>query len=150
MKTKHLPLLLLMLAVIPMLSFKPESKVQDYRIAIGFAYKDMKCGGLTVKTAVGYEFRTSKGGSISDMTAEVRKYTALQNNVDNSDIVIKTGYKSNAVVISYKKKISGWNCEKTMYAAGFGNSHDEAVNHAVSNMEASNASYTVLHRISAY
>ena len=147
MKTKQLPLLLLLVALIPTFGFKAPTKAQDYRIAIGFAYRDMKCNGLTVKTAVGYEYQTSIGGSIGNMTSQVRTEAAEQNNVSSSDVVIKTGYKSNAVIISYKKKISGWGCEKTMYAAGFGNSYDDAENDAARNMEDRNASYSVIRQI---
>ncbi|ANE51520.1 hypothetical protein [Flavisolibacter tropicus] len=147
MKTTKLSLLLSLIAIIPAFSFKPQPKAQDYRIAIGFAYSDMACNGLTVKTAIGYEYRT--GGSIGDMTSQVRDEAARQNDVKASDVVIKTGYKPYAVIISYKKKISGWGCEKTMYAAGFGNSYSEAESNAANNMEASNASYTVVRKISA-
>ena len=148
MKTSKLSLLLLLIAIIPALSFKPQPKAQDYRIAIGFAYSDMACNGLTVKSAIGFEYKTSKGGSIGDLTSLVRDEVARENAIKANDVVIKTGNKPYAVIISYKKKVSGWGCEKTMYAAGFGNSFNEAKNNAASSMEASNASYTVLREIS--
>src|SRR6478609_9685251 len=98
MKTRKLSLLLSLIAIIPAFSFKPQPKAQDYRIAIGFAYSDMACNGLTVKTAIGYEYRT--GGNIGDMTSQVRDDAARQNAVKASDVVIKTGYKPYAVIIS--------------------------------------------------
>ena len=147
MKTKHLPLLLLMIVLVPTLGFKTVSKAQDYRIAIGIAYTDMNCSGLTVKTAFGYDYRTARGGSISELSSQVKSEVVRYKRVSSDDVVMKTGYRSNAIIISYKKKISGWNCEKTMYAVGFGDSYEDAKNDAVENMESSNASYTVIKHI---
>lgn len=150
MKTKHLPVWLLLIAIIPVLSFTTKNKAQDYRIAIGIAYGNMACNGLTVKTALGYEYKTAKGGSISEMSSQVRADVANGHSINANDVVMKTGYKPYAVIISYKKKISGWGCEKTMYAAGFGNSLDDATNDAVGNMEARGAAYSVLREITVY
>lgn len=150
MKTKQLPFLLLLVALLPAFGFKTVSKAQNYRIVVGVAYGDMNCSGLTVKTALGYEYRTTEGGSTSELTAQVRSDAARENGISTGDVVIKTGYKPHALIISYKKKISGWNCEKTMYGVGFGNTYDEAKNDAVRTMESSNASYSTVKHISVY
>lgn len=148
MKTKQLPVLLLLVTLA--FGFKPLSKTNDYRIVVGVAYGNMNCSGLTVKTALGYEYRTAAGGSTSELTAQVRNDAARQNGISAGDVVIKTGYRPHALIISYKKKISGWNCEKTMYAVGFGDTYDDAKNDAVRNMESSNASYSTVRHISVY
>ncbi len=37
-----------------------------------------------------------------------------------------------AVIIEYKKKITGWDCYSVMVTIGYGNSYDEALTHALS------------------
>jgi hypothetical protein len=39
------------------------------------------------------------------------------------------------VLVSYKKKLTGWNCYKFSYAVGFGNSFDEAKANALKEMQ---------------
>jgi len=152
MKTKQLPLLLVLAAIIPVLSFKSINKAQDYRIAIGFGYVDMPCNGITVKTAKAYQYRTAKGGSFSAMNSDIKEKIASQLDISESDINVVTSTKQHGVIISYSKRISGYGCTKKMYTYGFGNDYEEAKQDAIyrKNLDDKNSDYGVIQTISVY
>ena len=141
-------LVALLITVLPLLSFKAGTNAQTTTV-VGIAYGSMKCGNLTVQTVKGYEYATSQTLSVKDMISAVKSNTANKYGIEEKNVVIKTGYTSHAVIIEYKKAVSGWNCSKTLYAVGFGNSFGEAEQHASKIRETKEGSHTVLRQITS-
>lgn len=127
-----------------------KSTYQNYHIVVGFAYETMDCNGLSVETAKGYDFQTASPAlSGSALTTEVKSKVARNNGIKESEVIIASGYKPYAVIISYSKKIAGWNCSKKMYAVGFGDSESAAELNASEkkNMDTRVGSYTLVKSI---
>ncbi|RYJ36846.1 hypothetical protein NU08_4107 [Flavobacterium anhuiense] len=108
------------------------NKVQA-QVVVGIAYKPMYGNCSQFNQAVGYTYEAGKGGN--EMREEVTRRLEQNYNVSGSAIMIFSSYdQKNAVIIRYKKQISGYDCTKLAYAAGFGNSYDDAFNNAVKEM----------------
>lgn len=117
------------------------------KMAIGYAYENMSspCGQFT--TAKGYRYETSSSNDITlgnlrqKVTDELANYYSLSKN----NVMVFTSTKPYGCVISYRKKISGYDCTKFSYAISFGNSESEARENAIKEMHLyySGDSYTL-------
>lgn len=97
----------------------------ECKIMIGVGYKQTKCGGdngLSVSEAVDYFGVASSYTSYDEMRKTILSTIQKFNNIEEKDISFSSSSKPYAVVISYAKPISGWNCTVTRMAVGFGDS----------------------------
>ncbi|PLK42652.1 hypothetical protein [Emticicia sp. TH156] len=108
--------------------------VSQAQIAIGIAYKPMSGSCKQFNEAVGYASKIN-GGKLKDITKVVSDLLSSQYNVSSSNVMIfSSTSKKGAVILRYKKPISGYNCLKSAYAVGFGNTVGEALNAAKKEM----------------
>lgn len=84
--------------------------------------------------ASGYAYKIN-GGKLKDITKVVSDALSSQYSASSSNIMIfSSTSKKGAVILRYKKPIGGYNCLKTSYAVGFGDSVGEALNAAKKEM----------------
>jgi hypothetical protein len=117
------------------------------KMAIGYAYENMSspCGQFT--TAKGYRYETSSSNDITlgNLRQKVTDELANYYSVSKNNVMVWTSTKNYGCVISYRKKISGWDCTKFAYAVSFGNTESEARENALREMRLyyDGSSYTV-------
>ena len=106
------------------------------KIAIGYAFKylDGECGQFT--TAVGYRYDTSTGDatSMGVLRKNVSDDLVEKFSVNSNNIQLWADQKDFGCIISYQKKVSGWNCTTFNYAVGFGDTQYEAEQNAIKQM----------------
>jgi hypothetical protein len=103
--------------------------INECKIMIGIGYKQTKCNGdngLSVSEAIDYFGTANSFSNYGEMKNTIRATLLQFNRINENDIIFSSSSKPYAVVISYAKRISGWNCTIKRMAVGFGNSLAEA------------------------
>jgi hypothetical protein len=107
-------------------------------LAIGIGYKPMTSSGCaSFKEAVAYYWVDAwkDDATLSAMREEIKEALTTRYGVDESDVMITTTDRYEyGVIIRYQKPMSSYNCVKTSYAVGYGNSQSEAEEKAIKEM----------------
>ncbi|MFD2730953.1 hypothetical protein ACFSSE_04485 [Pedobacter alpinus] len=136
MKNKYSTILLAIFSIGISLSFVPKSQKVSPLLMVGIAYKGKKCDNVTFSEGVGYKFINScYGGDYTEIQDGIESTLNTWYGVDKSNMSFSSSSKSNGVIISYFKKVSGYACSLKKYAVGYGNNYSEALESAIKSKE---------------
>lgn len=131
-----------------LISFRASAQKSTPRIVVGIAYVSQPCNGITITSAKGFQYISGNSRELKVMMDSVTQRVMRKHEIEKKNVVVKFASMPYAVIIRYEKKISGWNCKKTIYGVGFGNSAEAAEQAAIKAKESKDA-HTVVETIRA-
>lgn len=117
------------------------------KMAIGYIYEKMSgdCGQFNTAKGYRYQYSSNSSSTLGELRQKVTDDLANYYSLSKNNVMVFTSAKPYGCVISYRKKISGYDCTTFSYAISFGDTDSEARQNAIKEMRLyyNGDSYTV-------